>query len=654
MADITTEPAGPAPGPGSPSLEDVRSRVDHVVVLVLENRSFDHLFGFADLPGADPLVPDRHPNPVDPTDPTLGHATPNDQGAHILAVDPPHSHGSAKQQLGAYRRGRYCMDGFVDAYRRHILGQSSFPVIHWRRVTGLGVVLGLLLTAAAGELWRRITGHDGWAGLLVWAVAAVVATALLVALRPLGKAADLPTSRLVAGVVVVAVALTLGVAGVVDHVADPRAATPVLAAVGVAVGLAAVALAERKVRRRHAAPDDPAAVAAVAAAAAEEAKRIMRCLPPDRVKVLRRLAEEFATCHRWFSSVPGATWPNRNFIHAGTSAQSVDIEIGFYDDPTVFELLDAQAAARPGTLTDPPWRIYRDGMPQVMAFPALWRDDRRDRWRTIDQFVADCAAGDLPTYAFLEPRHSGSGTNSLHPGNNEAPSGGTSDFARGEQLVRRVYHALRDAPGGLFDRTVLVVTFDEHGGLFDHVSPPRTVHPAPAARVRHPVTTARRLVAWFVEHRNAPFDFRRLGVRVPTLVVSPLIEPGTADRVQRDHTSVIATVRELFAPDQAPLGRRDAAARPFWDLLTRTEPRATPAIPDPGYPPEVGPESIPVPEAPTGPVTTDADLTAQLVVLAEQADAVLDARGAPQPVLPEGETTILDKVDARLTLWFRS
>jgi phospholipase C len=372
-------------------------------------------------------------------------------------------------------------------------------------------------------------------------------------------------------------------------------------------------------------------------------------MPPDRVRVLGQLAREFATCHRWFSSVPGATWPNRNFLHSGTSSQSVDIEIGLYDDKTVFELLDDQADHAPGTLTEPPWRIYRDGMPQVMAFRNLWSDDRRGRWRTVDRFLADCAAGTLPTYSFLEPRHSGDGTNSLHPGNNERASGGTSDFARGEELVRTVYTALRDAPGGLFGRTVLVVTFDEHGGLFDHVSPPRTVHPEPAAAVRHPVTTARRLVAWFVEHRNAPFDFRRLGVRVPALVISPLVEPGTADHVVHDHTSVIATVRDLFAPDQPPLGRRDGTARPFWDLLTRTEPRPTPAVPPPNYHPEVGEESLATPRSP-GPATPGGDLTDQLEALAAQADGLLTARGAPEAVVAEGGS-VLDRVDARLDLW---
>ena len=647
MADTSNPPAGHTSRPGHPTLDEVRSQVDHVVVLMLENRSFDHLLGFAGLPGADPLVADDHPNPVDAGDPARGHQVPTPTGTHLLRVDPPHSHASAKQQLGAMVRGRHRMDGFVDAYRLRLLHRDNFPVIRWPRLTALAVVLGVLLAAAAGEVGRRVTGHDGWSGLVVWMVAAVVATLGGVALRPLGRAADLPTWQLTGGVAGVAVALTLGVAGAVGHALDPRVTTGVLVGVGVTLGVGAIGGARWLVRRQRT-PDghDPVEAEDLAA---EAARQIMRCLPPDRVRVLARLAREFATCHRWFSSVPGATWPNRNFLHAGTSSQSVDIEVGLYDDKTLFELLDDQAAARPGTLTSPPWRIYRDGMPQVMAFRRLWSDDRRRRWRTVDQFVGDCAAGALPTYSFLEPRHSGGATNSLHPSNNEEASGGTSDFARGEELVRTVYTALRDAPGGLFDRTVLAVTFDEHGGLFDHVSPPRTVHPAPAATVRHPVTAARRLVAWFVEHRNAPFDFRRLGVRVPTLVISPLVEPGTADHTVYDHTSVIATVRDLFAPDQPPLGRRARAARPFWPLLTRATPRPLPEIPPPDYAPEIGEESLIPPHA-AGPSTTDGDLPAQLDSLAHQANTLLTTLGAPEVATLEGDT-LPNEVNTRLTLW---
>ena len=653
-----------APREGAPTLEEVRERVHHVVVLMLENRSFDHLFGFLDLPGADPFDPAEHPNPVDRADAAKGVAVAGPGGMHLLQMDPPHSHASAQQQLGEIVRRRHRMDGFVDAYRLKLLHRDHVPEIRWNRLRGVAVGLGVLFAAAVGDVVRRVDGGSWAAIALLVAAAAVAGAALLVAVRPLGKAADLAGWKVVTGVAVVSTVATFGLSGLVGQVRDPSWPTLAGAVVMAAVAWRAVDRAQKKYLVTRTPPTGAAADAAEAAA-----PRIMRCMPPERVQVLGLLAEQFATCHRWFSSVPGATWPNRNFIHAGTSAQSVDIEIGLYDDKTLFELLDDQArdAAAAGdasTLTDPPWHIYRDGMPQVMAFKNLWSDDLKDRWRTMAQFEADCAAGTLPTYAFLEPRHSGSGTNSLHPGNNEKATDGTSDFARGEALVRDVYLALRDAPGGLFDRTVLVVTFDEHGGLFDHVSPPSTVHPDPRAAVRHPVLSIRRLVAWFVEHRNAPFDFRRLGVRVPTVIVSPLIEPRTADRGTYDHTSVIATVRDLFAPDRPALalGRRARDARPFWDLLTRTSARPMPDVPAPDYGPEpqvvAGEEAVPtVPVVPGPPAAPDAshdgNLADQLTLLAAKADPLLTERGAPGLVTAEGDAPLdpTDLVSTRLQVW---
>lgn len=84
---------------------------------------------------------------------------------------------------------------------------------------------------------------------------------------------------------------------------------------------------------------------------------VMRCLDPKlRCPVLATLALEFAVCQRWFSSVPGETWPNRNFAHAATSDSTVNIELGFYWDPTIFELIAKRGAS---------WHIYFDGPPQV-------------------------------------------------------------------------------------------------------------------------------------------------------------------------------------------------------------------------------------------------------------------------------------------------
>lgn len=91
---------------------------------------------------------------------------------------------------------------------------------------------------------------------------------------------------------------------------------------------------------------------------------VMQCLAPTLTPALSELALEFAVCDHWFSSVPGETWPNRHFAHAATSSGAVDIEPGFYRDPTIFEQLDRRKRT---------WRVYYDGTPELWAFPKLWR-----------------------------------------------------------------------------------------------------------------------------------------------------------------------------------------------------------------------------------------------------------------------------------------
>lgn len=500
---------------------------------------------------------------------------------------------------------------------------------------------------------------DGdWGELAGWMSLATAGAGALVWRRPLVRAvgAGVTLAGIGAGGLTVGAAAA-GAARLLRH--PRRDVAPWLAAgaVGAAVQLGRYQRKDAEKRR------SPSAAARERANAA--AGEVMRCMPADRVRVLGPLAREFALCSGWHSSVPGATWPNRNFLHAATSAQSVDIEIGLYDDVTVFEMLEDEQRELPaGAARRDPWRIYFDGIPQVIVFEHLLTNDRADRWRGIDDLLRDLDEGTLPTYAFVEPRHNRGDTSSYHPGNNQQPTKGTSDFARGEELVRQIYSRLA-GNAALFERTVLVVTFDEHGGFFDRVSPPETVHPATAAALRHPQTASRRLVAWFVEQRNAPFDFKRLGMRVPTIVISA----HTAAQVvpfTYDHASVIATLRDLFAPHQQPLTKRDRRARPFWDLCLGPKRTDVPDLPPAGYPPESAlPAKQPRPPAapavqgaqpPQYPTTGD-ELSRQLDHLPAHLDPLLDERGAPPA--PEAErdearadaAANTDQVAARVEAW---
>lgn len=308
----------------------------------------------------------------------------------------------------------------------------------------------------------------------------------------------------------------------------------------------------------------------------------MLCHKPERVPVLSKLALEFAVCDHWFCSVPGETWPNRNYLHAATSDGETDIELRSYVDPTIFDLLEKGSKR---------WRIYHDDTPQVWAFPSLWdTPERHGNWFPTAKFAEHAARGDLAAYSFIEPNHrppfhtldhqpilggAKDISTSQHPENNlvsdsaydSFDDSADSDFARGEALIASIYEALRAQPE-LFQKSVFVITYDEHGGLYDHVPPPTDV-PAPGGgrgilgRTLHAI--------W---HRKTyPFDFTMLGPRVPTVIVSPRIPQGTLITQTHDHASVPATLRALFAPAAAPLTKRDAWAAPFHEVLSLDHPR---------------------------------------------------------------------------------
>jgi hypothetical protein len=530
--------------------------IEHVVVLMLENRSFDHLLG---LLSDDPGWPGARPgdaafgNPLNPADPDSARVGVTADGGSGLGVDPPHSHASVMEQLGGRRRragnrlrGEPAMDGFVAAYARKLAGhEAGLPVVHWGRI----VLVGAALVAGAAAVFAL-----PWAVPLLCGALAMLAAAewLVSEVRRRARALPpLPYRRLFVLPAVAAVLLAGGSAALGLLLGYWWR----LAVLGVPAVVAVAVLVARKRRRmRTPPPVDPAL-----------ARDVLRCLRPELLPVLATLARQFTVCTRWHCSVPGATWPNRNFVHAGTSDGTVDIEIGLYRNATVFERLSEAGAS---------WHIYRDGMAQVMVFERLLEDANLANWYGIDDFAAHVAAGTLPRYSFIEPCHDGPRSNSQHPGNNDsdAPPGWRTDFERGEQLIASVYRTLL-AHRAVFDRTMLVITYDEHGGFYDHVPPPtRFVAPTEALDGRPPVSPLPRIIGWFVEQPASRFRFRTLGPRVPAVVISPLVPPGRDDTLY-DHTAIPATVRRLFAPGTAPLSRREDASATLEHLCSLATPR---------------------------------------------------------------------------------
>jgi phospholipase C len=263
--------------------------------------------------------------------------------------------------------------------------------------------------------------------------------------------------------------------------------------------------------------------------------RIMRCQPEQNVPVLSTLAKKFAVCDQWFCSVPGETWPNRNYAHAGTSDGTDNIIKRWYNNPTIF-----------GTIVNAnkDYRVYTDGIAQCLVFSDLWRDKLiRGKFSDYnDNFAKDVAANDLPEYVFIEPNHFGKNANSQHPDN---PANARS-FHAGEALFKSVYDTLASNPA-IWSSTLLIITYDEHGGFYDHERPPRDVAPP--------------------DKKVSPegFEFDMFGVRVPTVLVSPWIREGSVDSTIYDHSSIPHSVRELFAPDGKPLSVREAVSKTVWN-----------------------------------------------------------------------------------------
>ena len=500
------------------------AEIAHVVVLMLENRSFDHMLGY--VPHSDRafdgLLGRARRNPRWGLGPAVA-ASP--MAKKVLPVGPDHSHDAVMLQL-ALRRGKPTNRGFVRSYERKVRNLDQ-PVF--------GGLLGPLANWARGLLARRGPGVKGRGPL------------------------------------------------------------------------------------------------------------VMACQPPENVPVLARLATEFAVCSRWFCSVPGETWPNRNFAHAATSDGQTEIEIRPYTNRTIFELLERAGAD---------WRIFYDDTPQVWAFPALWdTPERHAKWFPLDRFADHVAAGDLTAYTFIEPNHRPplhtldhspligvpDLSDSQHPENNLVSDAaydkftlhGESDFTRAERLIATIYEALRAHPE-VFDKTLLVVTYDEHGGLYDHVPPPTDV-PSPGGEV----SSVGRVQRALLYRKTAAFDFTMLGPRVPAVVISPRIRAGTVDSEPRDHASIPATLRTLFAPDAEPLTARDRWSPPFHGLLTLPGPRTD--LPDlseyaTGVTTEIAASAVAAPRAAAAPTETLTvpEYYQSFLALAGQVQEHLTAIGEPE------------------------
>lgn len=263
------------------------------------------------------------------------------------------------------------------------------------------------------------------------------------------------------------------------------------------------------------------------------ANSIMGVFTPQMLPVLSGLARGYAVCDQWFCSVPTETLPNRAFALAATSQGHMDDKTKSWTCPSIFGRLSAKNVD---------WAIYGYDSPPLTRHNFTDTTNADDsHFGLFADFQKAAAAGTLKAFTFLEPSWSASG-NSQHP---------NYDVTLGEKLIHDVYYALRNGKG--WNNTLLIITYDEHGGCYDHVAPPTNAVPPDK------------------DAGEYGFDFKRFGVRVPTVLVSPLIAPGTVFRVAAkatplDHTSILKTVEKRWK--LSALTARDAAANDIGDVLT--------------------------------------------------------------------------------------
>ena len=302
----------------------------------------------------------------------------------------------------------------------------------------------------------------------------------------------------------------------------------------------------------------------------DEVTHIMGGFSPEQLPVLSTLAREFAVFDAWFAAVPSQTYCNRSFFHASTSHGFVTNKHGGgYDKwldapatPTIFNRLEEAGIS---------WKVYFDelqlvSLTGVMHAPVLEQYWRTGRFGHMSEFYEDARLGRLPAYAFIEPRmvynH-----NDFHPpfgvyrssevDGRMIVDSAVSDVRAGERLVASVYEAIKlsdSTTGSNAVNTLLLITFDEHGGTYDHVPPPAATPPTADA-----------------EPGEMGFAFDRLGLRVPAIAVSAYTKAGTILHDEMHHGAVIATLTRLHG--LRPLTRRDAGANDLFSVVNLTEPR---------------------------------------------------------------------------------
>jgi phospholipase C len=226
----------------------------------------------------------------------------------------------------------------------------------------------------------------------------------------------------------------------------------------------------------------------------------------SQIPVTYALADAGVVCNRWFAGCLGPTWPNRFYLHGATS-RGMQNNLPVLGFTSIFQRLAEAGVEATNYFSDVAWAT--GGYAKLSGL------------RTIERFFEDAQAGTLPAFSIIDPAFAGGGANDDHPDH---------DIRLGQALIGSIAAALGQSPQ--WNRCLFVITYDEHGGFFDHVPPPETI--------------------------DADADFRRLGFRVPSIVIGPTVRRGCAVDDVLEHSSVCATAARRWGI--APMNERAAQA----------------------------------------------------------------------------------------------
>ena len=283
-------------------------------------------------------------------------------------------------------------------------------------------------------------------------------------------------------------------------------------------------------------------------------KLVMGYYQAEDVPVYDHLAKHFATFNRWFASIRAATWPNRLYSIAGRASGKKSVTVPLYNLPSFVRHLDARNVS---------WGWFNHkGFGTLRMIDPHYRAGHFDKFAYFDRrkdfisglfgdpsFVERAQNGTLPSVSWIDPNFINAPGASIDTSNDDHPP---SDIKHGQELVLKLYNAVTTGPK--WDKTMLIVTYDEHGGFYDHVAPGNAL--------------------------DDSADCQQYGVRVPAFVVSPFCEAGVVSDAVFDHTSIIKTILLRFClkdnmyPD---MGSRVRNANHLGSLLSRETPRTAPS-----------------------------------------------------------------------------